>query len=91
MCGKDIPMHLGDYATKRSEVECFCVDHLPDKDVRVFTLTEDDFYEDMPYIPKVLIHPKGWKAGIRYLTENAKKNADMNEPNIGEEMDIEDR
>jgi hypothetical protein len=36
VCGKDIPMHLGDWSTKRHEIECFCGEHIPDINVRVF-------------------------------------------------------
>ena len=36
VCGKDIPMHLGDWSTKRHEIECFCSEHIPDTNVRVF-------------------------------------------------------
>jgi hypothetical protein len=82
-------MHLGDYATKRTEVECFCAEHLPDKDVRVFTLTKDDL-TDWGDLQRVRFN-KGWIMGIRYLTENARNNADGNYPNVGADWDIEDR
>ena len=85
ICGADLPLHLGDFDTDPSEVSCFCAVHLPEKDVRVFTLTEEETYENLPYLPK------GWKMGIRYLTDNARKNRDMNFPNIGADWTEEDR
>jgi hypothetical protein len=91
ICGADLPVHLGDYDTKREEVEVFCSEHLPKKDVRVFTLLEDDVYEDLPYVPAVVCHHIGWKMGIRYLTENARENKEKNYPNIGADWETEDR
>ena len=82
-------MHLGDYKTARNEVEVFCSEHLPDTDVSIFTTLEDDVYDDIPYIPTTILHHKGFRMGIRYLTENARSHADMNEPNIGSDFDIE--
>ena len=82
VCGKDLPLHLGDYETGRGEVECFCEDHLPETDVRVFTLTEDETEERFPI---------GWKMGIRALTDNAREYKDYNYPNLAADWEIEDR
>ena len=79
VCGKDLPLHLGDYDTAPSEVECYCADHLPEKDVRMFTLTEDSLPYDSGMTPEFL---KGWKMGIRSLTQNAHENEDKNYPNV---------
>lgn len=91
ICHADLPMHLGDYNTGRKEVECFCSEHLPENDVRIFTITEDEIYEDLPYIKAVVLFKTGWKMGIRYLTKNARDNKEMNYPNIGVDWTIEDR
>jgi len=91
VCSADLPLHLGDYETAPEEVECYCEKHLPDSNVRVFTITKDETYEDLPHIKKTVIFEKGWKMGIRYLTENARDNKDINHPNIGVEMIKEDR
>jgi hypothetical protein len=88
-CDVYLPVHLGDFDTERDEVMVFCKDHIPDHDVRVFTLLEDDLYEETE--PALILYPKGWKMGIRYLTENAEKNKDMNFPNTYNEPAIEDR
>jgi hypothetical protein len=37
LCETMLPIHLGDWSTKRNEVECFCGNHIPLVDVRVFT------------------------------------------------------
>lgn len=71
VCGKDLPIHLGDWSTKRDEVEFFCGSHIPATDVRIFILTEEDDE-----------YPVGWKMGMRSLTENAKENIGKNFPNL---------
>ena len=91
ICGKDLPLHLGDYDTEPEEVECYCSEHLPDTNVRIFTLMEDDVYEDLPYIPKSIIYPKGWVMGIRSLTENARENRDKNYPNVAGDCTARDQ
>jgi hypothetical protein len=79
VCGEALPLHLGDYETDRDEVECFCAKHLPDKKVRIFTLTEDSMIEEYS---KESEFKKGWQMGIRDLTKNARRNKKMNHPNI---------
>ncbi len=91
ICNKDLPLHLGDYSTAPEEVECYCAEHLPKTDVSVFTLTEDDTYEDLPYVPRHIIYKQGWKMGIRYLTANAIEHKEINFPNVGAEFDVEER
>ena len=71
ICGKLMPVHLGDYDTNRDEIECYCEDHIPNINVRIFTLKEDDDE-----------YKKGWKMAIRSLTNHAWKNRDMNHPNL---------
>jgi hypothetical protein len=83
ICGKILPLHLGDYDTSPEEVEMFCQDHLPCHDIRIFTLTEDDDE-----------YPAYTKFGIRSLTDNARKNKDKNHPNIGAdwmELDLDSK
>lgn len=84
ICNADLPLHLGDYDTAPEEVECFCSKHIPDTNVRVFTLTEDDKYEG------TVSFPKGWVMGIRYLTDNARENREMNHPNVAANWSIHD-
>jgi hypothetical protein len=79
VCGQDLPLHLGDFETDSNEVECFCAKHLPDTNVRVFTLIEDSMIEEYS---KESEFKKGWQMGIRDLTDNARKNSKMNMPNV---------
>ena len=91
VCGKLLPLHLGDYETDRDEVECYCQDHLPEQNVRIFTLTDTDKHTVRARYPEEdLEYPVGWQMGIRYLTDNAKENADMNHPNVGVDYETED-
>jgi hypothetical protein len=117
VCGEYLPVHLGDYMTGRKEIEVFCQDHLPDNNIKIFTLiqeyqnehvpknisdeekaaignevnkirenTEPDSLESydtyMRLRMKCVIYPIGWKMGIRYLTDNAKKHESANHPNV---------
>ena len=80
VCGiGGIPIHLGDYETGRDEVEIYCGGHIPPTDCRVFVL-------------KAMCgkYKKGWKMGIRALTENAKNNAKHNTPNLGVDFKVVD-
>ena len=43
-CDITLPVHLGDYDTEREEIEVFCKDHIPEYNVRVFTVKK--VYED---------------------------------------------
>jgi len=90
VCGKDLPLHLGDYNTAPEEVECYCGEHLPYNNVTIFTLLEDDTYEDLPYITRYVIYKQGWKMGIRSLTPNAIENKEINFPNVGAKFHAED-
>lgn len=83
ICGKDLPLHLGDYKTAPHEVECYCEEHIPDNNVRVFTLIEDDYF-----VVWKIDHPKGWKMGIRSLTDNAKECEECNYPNVYADYEI---
>ena len=85
-CDVRLPVHLGDYDTDRDEILVFCKDHLPEYDVRIYTLVEDEVteYGNLEF-------PKGWKMGIRTLTYNAEQNKDVNYPNTCADWDIEDR
>ena len=87
ICGELLPVHLGDYQTKRHEIEVFCRSHIPKSDVRIFTITEPTVEE---INNKKRRYKIGWKMGIRYLTENAKKNKEINHPNLGADWEIED-
>ena len=61
-------MHLGDYKTKRNEIEVFCTEHIPSTNVRVFTLVAETSQG----------FTKGYSIGVRYLTDNARQNARQN-------------
>ena len=96
ICGKLLPLHLGDYDTDPEEVEMFCQDHLPCHDVRIYTLTEDDVWDDYPedFVDTrkpIVVHPANTKFGIRALTYNARRYKDKNYPNVmadWREMDL---
>lgn len=68
-CEKEIPIHLGDFVTRRDEIEVFCNDHIPDKDVRVFIMRKPEKDEIVGRFPK------GYMIGIRDITEKAINNA----------------
>jgi hypothetical protein len=103
-CGTLLPVHLGDYETAPEEVECYCEKHLPEKDCRIFTLIEDSIEKEYTYTHpeeggpatrelkgERIEFPKGWKMGIRALTDNAREYKDYNHPNTYadfEEVDI---
>lgn len=99
VCKKDLPLHLGDYETEPEEVECFCSEHIPDTNVRVFTLIEDDVDTDYDYpwendqliqtkTGEHVSYPKGWTMGIRSLTDTARRFEEMNFPNVGADFEI---
>jgi hypothetical protein len=96
VCGEKLPVHLGDYETGRDEVEVFCEKHIPENNCRIFTLTENEYidigsycggYEVKKY---VLEFWEGWQMAMRYLTDNAQKNKEMNHPNIGADWTTKD-
>jgi len=89
-CDITLPVHLGDYDTEREEIEVFCKDHIPEYNVRVFTVKKvyEDEESNFSEKNKVSI---GWKMGIRSLTENAKNNEKVNTPNLASEIDVEER
>ena len=67
-CHRLLDTHLGDFSTKREEVEIFCGSHIPaDK-------TDGTLWE---HREKRSHH----KVFIRALTKNAVKHADINHPN----------
>lgn len=72
-CEVEIPMHLSDFDTDRTEIQVFCEQHIPAGAV-VFEYSDDktDKEEDA----------KTWvKCAVVPLTDNAKANADGNHPN----------
>jgi hypothetical protein len=79
-CDEQLPVHLGDFETERSEISVYCNKHIPEKGVRVFTVSEAD--ED---------YPVGWKMAIRYLTDNARERAEENCPNLSVDCKMEDK
>ena len=76
-CGEDLPLHLGDYNTDPAEIECYCENHLPDHDCRIFILKEESSG-----------YPVGWKMGIRALTDNARNYKEDNYPNLCADMHV---
>lgn len=82
ICGADLPLHLGDFDTGESEIECYCEKHIPDKNARVFCLLDDDIDPEYYTHGQEIEFPKGYKMAIRSLTENAIENKDKNFPNV---------
>ena len=78
-CQELLPVHLGDYETNREEIKVYCENHIPINDCRIFIIKEED--EGFP---------KGWKMGIRSLTDNAREFKDYNHPNVGADYTVED-
>lgn len=77
ICGLEIKMHLGNFETCIYEIEVFCDLHIPKNDVVIWSdrkgcSTHGD-WEIREY--------STWY-GVRALTDNARKNKDMNHPNI---------
>lgn len=56
-----LPVHIADFCMPREEVLVFCQKHLPQRDIVVHILVEQDQL-DKNYEP-------GWSMGIRYLTK----------------------
>jgi hypothetical protein len=76
-------MHLSDFATGRDEIRVYCWRHLPKKGV-FFKIKDADkdikrrhpeIYADEKYLV-------GKAVCVVPLTENAKRNADGNHPNV---------
>lgn len=84
VCGEPLPVHLADFDTGREEVALFCGEHIPFQDVSVFVVIKR--WERDPSEPEV-----GWRMGIRSLTDNARKHAAGNVPNISSECERLDR
>lgn len=82
-CKKVIEMHLGDYQTKPSEVEVFCNEHIPEKDIVIWQ-GKDYWYSVTRQDHLICGNPI--TVGVRSLTENAGDNKKMNHPNL--ECDI---
>lgn len=69
-CENIVEMHLGDYLTGRDEVEIYCHFHIP-KDIStgvLFGLAETPANQTEVF--------------LKYLTDNARKNWDVNHPNV---------
>ncbi len=79
LCKKLIEMHLGDYETKQHEVEVFCNEHIPL--VNVVVWKGKDCWHSMKLHEQLMIG-NPITVGVRSLTENARKNKDMNHPNL---------
>ncbi len=78
-CNKKIEMHLGDYETNQSEVEVFCNEHIPSNDVVIWQ-GKKSWYSTTLQDHLMIGNPI--TVGVRALTENARRNKDMNSPNI---------
>ena len=81
-CSIEFDMHLGDFATERSEVAVFCKKHIP-KDaghrMRIFKYWREGFEKGKPQL-----------MAVEYLTANAWKRRLQNEPNGKSEL-VEER
>lgn len=83
LCDYRIPIHLGDWETPRDEVEIFCHRHIPEDNARVFQMSKKSSRS-----PGDL--KRGEKVAIRALTSRAKKNKNINHPNVGQDYTIRD-
>ncbi len=88
VCNKIIPMHLGGYETTNNEIEVFCSRHIPENDVTIWNC-KDAFYSIVR--EDYLICGNPIRIGVRYLTENAVYNKDINHPNYCDVEIIEER
>jgi len=84
-CKEVLPVHIGDFCMPREDIEVYCANHLPEKDVVVYELIEDAYYREEEF--EILEgHIPGWKMGVRYLKEPPQKyGLSATEPNIGAE------
>ena len=78
MCDEYLSMHLADFNTASSEIDVFCDQHIPeDTSDGVLWEWSDEWSEDgiekEPTIYKRMF--------IRWLTDNAQRNAEGNHPN----------
>lgn len=80
VCGLKLPIHLSDFDTERDEIEVFCDRHIPPKNVNVtiYICTKETYSSDAE---NGEYWPKGYRMGIKSLTENAKNNRIGNHPN----------
>lgn len=93
VCGKLIPMHLGDSLTARYETEVYCWEHIPEDLGRTVAWHIKDASE---YVKKE--YPRshervqefiGKKVAVKSLTDNAWTNRRDNYPNLILEMEAE--
>ena len=81
-CELMLPLHLGDFDTERSEIEVFCEKHLPEEQSDGWLWEWCDEEGD---------YPKWSKMFIKWLTLNAKANANENCPNTSYARRFEDK
>jgi len=77
VCGKWLPVHLGDFKTPRQDIVVFCEKHIPESNARVCTFEKR-------------VRGVGRERAIRSLTDTARKNIYMNFPNTMETFTNED-
>lgn len=88
ICGTPIEIHLGDYDTSSNEIEVFCKDHIPKKDVTIWESKDKGHRRGVQNICEKNTHSK---VGIRALTIFAKLCKESNHPNTHKCEIIEER
>ena len=87
VCKKLIEIHLGDYETGRLEIDVFCNEHIPSNNVVIWQ-GKDYWYSTN--LQEHLMVGNPITVGVHALTKNARKNKDMNSPNLNCDI-IEER
>ena len=71
-------MHIADFCISRDDLRIYCNKHIPQKDVVIHRLIEDQSYYAEEISPrkrkwrKYTEHRAGWKMGVRYLKRPPK-------------------
>ena len=88
VCKVEIEIHLGDWNTSASEIEVFCRNHIPEKNVVIWDSPKIGKFSQKAPLGEIYTYSK---VGIRSLTENAKLNKDCNHPNAGDCEIVDER
>ena len=99
-CKRPIPMHLGDFRTKRYEIQVFCEDcwkwvnkELYDgKRITVWKIGDarEEIKKKHPALYEQDKEFVGKKVIVVALTRNAQKNREINYPNLILQMEMEE-
>lgn len=75
VCKKGIiPVHIADFCMPRDHVRIYCQKHIPQKDVVIHKIVEDEYHykSELSLMGKKrnsTEYPLGWRMGVRYLEE----------------------